>query len=114
MLTLILSGFINQFSLTSYFSATQSGFSIRLLGHIVLCGSLHVVWQRQTGVSGEYLACLLYKSYLLLATVSKTENRYKVKFAITLATARIEEANQGRGKVFVSLENCLPILIAWL
>lgn len=51
-------------------------------------------------MSGEYLVCLLYKSYLLLATVSKADNRYTVKFAITLATSRIEEANQGRGKSF--------------
>lgn len=49
-------------------------------------------------MAGNYLACLLYKSYLLLATVSKAGNRYNVKFAITLATARIEEANQGRGR----------------
>lgn len=63
-----------------------------------MCGALHVVWQRQTSVAGDYLACLLYKSYLLLATISKTENRYNVKFAITLATVRIEEAHQGRGK----------------
>lgn len=51
-------------------------------------------------MSGDYLACLLYKSYLLLAAVSKAGNRYTVKFAITLATSRIEEANQGRGKSF--------------
>ncbi|KAI5843939.1 hypothetical protein DFP73DRAFT_478694 [Morchella snyderi] len=85
----------------------KSGFSIRLLGHIVLCGVLHVVWQRQTGVTGEYLACLLYKSYLLLATVSKADNRYSVKFAITLATARIEEVNQGRGLT------CHSALFSW-
>lgn len=61
-------------------------------------------------MSGEYLVCLLYKSYLLLATVSKADNRYTVKFAITLATSRIEEANQGRGKSLCISESVLFLI----
>ncbi|KAL7273431.1 hypothetical protein RUND412_003721 [Rhizina undulata] len=73
-------------------------FEMRYLGYVVLCGTLHVVWHTpDDNVAGEYMACLLYKSYLLLATVSKTDNTYTMKFAITLATARIEKATQGPG-----------------
>jgi len=43
------------------------------------------------------MACLLYKSYLLLARIPKSGDAYDVKFAISLGTARMEEANQGQG-----------------
>lgn len=82
---------------------SQPDFSVRLLGQIILCGVLHVAWQGPTIPVGEYLACLLYKSYLLLARVPKSGDRYDVKFAVNLATARIEEANQGQGISFSEL-----------
>lgn len=56
------------------------------------------------------MACLLYKSYLLLATVPKTDNAYSVKFAITLATARIEEASQGRGRIALQESTSLVLV----
>jgi hypothetical protein len=42
------------------------------------------------------MACLLFKSYLILASVAKADH-YKVKFAVTLAVARIEEPSHGKG-----------------
>ncbi|CAZ80044.1 unnamed protein product [Tuber melanosporum] len=81
--------------------------SIRLLGQIFLCGALHVAWQGPTIPVGEYMACLLYKSYLLLARVPKSGGTYDVKFAISLGTARMEEANQGQGL------NCYSALFSW-
>jgi hypothetical protein len=42
------------------------------------------------------MACLLFKSYLILASIAKADH-YKVKFAVTLAVARIEEPSHGKG-----------------
>ncbi|PWW75598.1 Dbl homology domain-containing protein [Tuber magnatum] len=81
--------------------------SVRLLGQIVLCGALHVAWQGPTVPVGEYMACLLYKSYLLLARIPKSGDTYDVKFAISLGTARMEEANRGQGL------NCYSALFSW-
>ncbi|RPA97540.1 hypothetical protein L873DRAFT_1790895 [Choiromyces venosus 120613-1] len=85
----------------------KPGCFVRLLGQIVLCGALHVAWQGPTIPVGEYMACLLYKSYLLLARIPKSGDTYDVKFAISLGTARIEEANQGQGL------NCYSALFSW-
>ncbi|KAF8444258.1 hypothetical protein BDZ91DRAFT_815850 [Kalaharituber pfeilii] len=67
------------------------------LGQVVLCGTLFAVWKDSKSVQGEYLACLLYKSYLLLATVSKSDLSLNVILVISLMNARIEDASQGSG-----------------
>lgn len=75
----------------------QTGNPVRLLGHVILCGTLHVTWQsKRENIPHEYMACVLFKSYLILATVTKHDS-YKVKFAIPLAAAHIEGVNQGKG-----------------
>lgn len=73
----------------------------RRLGHVILCGALHVITQSLSGdVPHEYMACMLYKSYLIIATTSVAAN-YEVKFAIRLALAHIEEADTGKGRPFL-------------
>ncbi|KAF8427540.1 hypothetical protein EV426DRAFT_412402 [Tirmania nivea] len=67
------------------------------LGQVVLCGPLYASWRDSKAVQGDYYACLLYKSYLLLAAVSKSDSSLNVVLAISLVTARIEEAAQGIG-----------------
>lgn len=54
------------------------------------------MWKDST-IRGEYLACLLYKSYLLLASVSKTDTALSVIMVIALGNARVEEATHGQG-----------------
>ncbi|KAH0542149.1 hypothetical protein FGG08_003449 [Glutinoglossum americanum] len=71
--------------------------ALRLLGHILLCGVLHVTWQSSGGINGEYMACMLFRSRLLLATVKKAEPTYTVAVAINLADLKLEEADNGRG-----------------
>lgn len=72
----------------------------RRLGHVVLCGALHVTTQSTSGdIPHEYMACMLYKSYLVIATTSVAAN-YEVKFAIRLALAHIEKPDTGTGKSF--------------
>ncbi|KAF8457305.1 hypothetical protein BGX38DRAFT_845034 [Terfezia claveryi] len=67
------------------------------LGQVVLCGPLYACWRDSKAVQGDYYACLLYKSYLLLAAVSKSDSSLNVVLAISLVTARIEETTQGIG-----------------
>ncbi|KAF8243783.1 hypothetical protein K440DRAFT_636790 [Wilcoxina mikolae CBS 423.85] len=76
----------------------EKSLPVRLLGHVILCGTLHVTWQsnRDSQPHTEYMACILFKSYLILASVSKSDH-YKVKFAVTLAVASMEEPSHGKG-----------------
>ena len=70
---------------------------VRGLGHIELCGVLHICWQTKDGVEGRYLICLLYKDFLLLASASRVEQVYTIHGCIGLAELRIEEIDNGRG-----------------
>jgi hypothetical protein len=70
----------------------------RLLGHVLLCGVLHVAFQTpEPRVKGQYMVCVLYKSCLVLATTSRFHTPYTVVASIGLANASIEEADNGRG-----------------
>ncbi|KAI0583704.1 Rho guanyl nucleotide exchange factor [Pyrenophora tritici-repentis] len=69
----------------------------RLLGHVLLCGALHVAYQTPDRIKGSYLVCVLYKSCLVLATASRFHSPYTVVASIGLANASIEESNNGRG-----------------
>lgn len=77
-------------------------FALRQLGHILLCGVLHATYQTKAAVEGEYMICLLFRTYLLLATLSTNGSGYETKFAIGLSDLRIEETDNGRGKLRLS------------
>lgn len=44
------------------------------------------------------MICLLFRNVLLLATASKAEQTYNVQASIGLSDAKVEEADNGRGK----------------
>jgi hypothetical protein len=70
----------------------------RLLGHVSLCGVLHIAFQTpEPRVKGQYMVCVLYKSCLVLATSSRFQTQYTVVASIGLANASIEESDNGRG-----------------
>ncbi|KAF1926281.1 Rho guanyl nucleotide exchange factor [Didymella exigua CBS 183.55] len=69
----------------------------RLLGHVLLCGVLHVAYQTPERVKGQYMICVLYKSCLVLATTSRFFTPYNVVACISLANGSIEEPDNGRG-----------------
>ncbi|KAF1943575.1 hypothetical protein EJ02DRAFT_433135 [Clathrospora elynae] len=69
----------------------------RLLGHVLLCGVLHVAYQAPDRIKGQYMVCVLYKSCLVLATASRFHTPYTVVASIGLANASIEESDNGRG-----------------
>ncbi|KAI6250420.1 hypothetical protein HI914_01654 [Erysiphe necator] len=75
----------------------RSKILVRNLGHIHLCGVLHVSWQTQNSVDGKYLICLLYRDYLLLASSPRFDQVYMVQACIGLFGIGIEEVDNGRG-----------------
>ncbi|KAF2024193.1 hypothetical protein EK21DRAFT_79214 [Setomelanomma holmii] len=70
----------------------------RLLGHVLLCGVLHVAFQTpEPRIKGQYMVCVLYKSCLVLATAGRFHTPYTVVASIGLANASVEESDNGRG-----------------
>jgi predicted short-subunit dehydrogenase-like oxidoreductase (DUF2520 family) len=70
---------------------------MRLLGHVLLCGVLHVAYHTTERLYGQYMVCVLYKSCILIATVAKSVSCYHVVAVIPLANASIQEPDNGRG-----------------
>lgn len=71
----------------------------RLLGHVLVCGVLHVAYQTPERVKGQYVVCVLYKSCLVLATAARFFTPYNAVACISLANASIEEPDNGRGRL---------------
>ncbi|KAH9863818.1 hypothetical protein J1614_009750 [Plenodomus biglobosus] len=69
----------------------------RLLGHVILCGVLHVTYQTPERIKGQYMICVLYKSCLVLATTNRFHSPYTVVASISLANGSIEDSDNGRG-----------------
>lgn len=70
---------------------------LRLLGHVQLCGALHVAYETKERIAGQYMICILYRSCLLLATTNKAFSSYAVEAVISLLNARIERPDNGSG-----------------
>ena len=71
--------------------------ALRQLGHVLLCGVLHVAYETKHGVNGGYMICLLFRSYLLLATLGASGTTYEITAGIGLSDLRIEETENGKG-----------------
>ncbi|KAF2839300.1 hypothetical protein M501DRAFT_954611 [Patellaria atrata CBS 101060] len=78
-------------------STTSPAVILRTLGHVILCGVLHVAYQTVEKTKGQYMVCILYKSRLILATASKRTHCYTVVAGIRLANASIEDSDNGKG-----------------
>ncbi|KAL7790409.1 hypothetical protein V8C37DRAFT_410816 [Trichoderma ceciliae] len=70
---------------------------IRSFGHIRLCGALHVCWQTDDGVDGQYFICLLYRDVVCLALAGRVDPIYTIMACINIDEIRIEEVDNGRG-----------------
>ncbi|KAI8724890.1 DH domain-containing protein [Fusarium sp. LHS14.1] len=70
---------------------------IRAFGHIQLCGALHVCWEAEAGVEGQYMICLLYKDVLCLASGGKSDRIYTILACIDLHSAKVEDVDKGGG-----------------
>ncbi|KAK8180952.1 hypothetical protein BC567DRAFT_241687 [Phyllosticta citribraziliensis] len=70
----------------------------RLLGHVVLCGVLHVTYQtNDPRIHGKYMICMLFRSCLILAQTDKSYSNYNVFAMIALGNGSIERSDNGRG-----------------
>ncbi|KAI9870394.1 MAG: hypothetical protein M1830_004299 [Pleopsidium flavum] len=81
--------------------------ALRQLGHVLLCGVLHVAYQTKMGVEGEYMVCALFKSCLLLATISADGATYEINVGLGLSDLRIEETDNGKDL------QCYTALYSW-
>jgi len=72
---------------------------IRHLGHVLLCGVLHVAYQGKRDTRGQYMLCALFRSCIVLATSEKSSPGYSVVACIPLNTAQLEETDNGRGEL---------------
>ncbi|KAI9817228.1 MAG: hypothetical protein M1827_001341 [Pycnora praestabilis] len=70
---------------------------LRLLGHALLCGVLHVTYQTRNSIRGDYMICVLFKSCLLFASVTDNGSLYAVIATISLGDLRIEPTDNGKG-----------------
>lgn len=55
-------------------------------------------WQTKDGVDGQYMICLLYQDVLCLASAGKIDPVYTIMASINLGGAKVEAADNGRGR----------------
>ncbi|KAL8690770.1 MAG: hypothetical protein Q9218_003863 [Villophora microphyllina] len=71
--------------------------SLRLLGDPGLCGILYVAYESGQEICGEYMLCVLFQSYLLLAAQQSEADRYDVAALINLSDTQVRKPDDGRG-----------------
>jgi RhoGEF domain len=71
----------------------------RMLGHVLLCGVLHVAYQTHNRVEGGYMLCMLFKDYLLLAVPRPGHPDFEIVVTMYLSDAKVVSAEDGRGKL---------------
>jgi len=70
---------------------------LQLLGHVVLCGCLHIAYRGKDRIKGYYVICILFESTLLLASASEDQQKYSTLAGIALANATIAECDNLKG-----------------
>jgi hypothetical protein len=71
--------------------------TLRQLGHAVLCGVLHIAYEGSGKVKGHYAICIIYRSWIVLATTASNCGTYLVDAIIPLANVTVHAADDGRG-----------------
>ncbi|MCJ1280970.1 hypothetical protein MMC26_000288 [Xylographa opegraphella] len=82
-------------------------FTLRSLGHAILCGVLHVAYQPKQGVAGQYMLCTLFSSCLILGAPMENGQNYIILASISLADLHIEAMDNGKGL------QCHTALYSW-
>lgn len=59
---------------------------------------LYVAYQSKTDLRGDYMLCVLFKSYLILAIPKVGSTQYSVMAIISLSDIQIDKPDNGRGK----------------
>ncbi|KMU90922.1 RSP [Coccidioides immitis H538.4] len=72
---------------------------LKTYGPLKVCGVLHVAYQIGETVSGSYMVCALFDSYILLATSSSDREKFRVMAIIHIRGSRLEEPANGIGAI---------------
>lgn len=81
---------------------------IRSFGRTHLCGALHVCWQSNEGIQGQYMVSLLYQDVLCLAYAGKVDQIYTIMVCINLNKAKVEDADNGYGRTMIDRRAVSP------
>ncbi len=57
-----------------------------------------MAWQSRTGIHGEFMVCILFPSYLMLAVARDLGQAFWVVACISLENLKIEAADSGKGE----------------
>ncbi|CRG90872.1 Rac guanine nucleotide exchange factor JJ [Talaromyces islandicus] len=77
------------------------------LGPLILCGVLHVAYSSPNSVNGQYLACILFSSYILLAKPRNDTRRLTLVASIYLLDMTVDTLMNGQGVA------CLDTPFSW-
>lgn len=76
---------------------TPTATQFRMLGHVLLCGVLHVAYQTKDRVEGGYMLCMMFKDYLVIAAPVAEHAKFDIVVIIYLSDAKVVSTEDGRG-----------------
>lgn len=91
---------------------TLGASQFRMLGHVLLCGVLHVAYQTNDHVEGGYMLCMMFKDYLLLAVPAAGYAMFDIVVTIYLSDAKVVSSQDGKGVLPIALPNLLSPMVA--
>lgn len=68
------------------------------LGPMILCGVLHVTYQTSELITGDFMVCVLFNNYFLIAKVIEDSHRLEVIACIYMDDLKMDTIQNGRGK----------------
>ncbi|KAJ5797399.1 uncharacterized protein N7503_006695 [Penicillium pulvis] len=69
----------------------------RDLGPMVLCGVLHVTYQTSEQITGDFMVCVLFNSYFLIAKIIDDSHRLEAVACIYMDDLKMDTIQNGRG-----------------
>jgi hypothetical protein len=79
------------------------------LGPMILCGVLHVAYQTPETTAGDFMVCVLFNHYLLLAKGIDELHRLEAVACISLDHVKIDTLQNGQGK-----QDSVELIIGYL
>lgn len=68
---------------------------------MILCGVLHVTYQTPEQITGDFMVCVLFKKYFLIAKGIDDTHRLEVIACIYMDDLKMDTIQNGRGKFFL-------------
>lgn len=73
------------------------------LGPMILCGVLHVTYQTSEQITGDFMVCVLFNNYFLIAKIIDDSHRLEAVACIYMDDLKMDTIQNGRGKFFSSI-----------